>query len=153
MRFLELKIPPPVVALLVGAAMWFVSYYGNSIELPLLGRSIAFGVIALIGGAVALSADLAFKRAKTTINPLKPQGSSALVTLGVYSFTRNAMYLGLLLVLLGWSVFLCSAPALLGLVVFIAYITRFQIIPEERVLADKFGSAYTDYRARVRRWL
>jgi len=153
MHFLELKIPPPVAAILIGAAMWLASRSGPSIDLPLLVRGVAFAAISLVGGAAALAGDLAFRRAQTTINPFKPQNTSALVTSGVYRFTRNPMYLGLLLVILGECAFLCSAPALLGPVAFVAYITRFQIVPEERALRAKFGTAYSAYLARVRRWL
>jgi len=150
---LELKVPPPAVAVLVGVAMWFASRVGPSLELPLLPRSISFAVIALAGGAAALAGNLAFRRVRTTPNPFKPQNASSLVTSGIYRFTRNPMYLGLLLVLLGWATFLCSAFALLGLVAFVAYIARFQIVPEERVLLAKFGAAYSEYVAHVRRWL
>ena len=153
MQLLELKIPPPAVAVLIGVAMWFAADSGPSVVLPLLGRSLAFGAIALVGGAMALAGDLAFKRARTTINPFKPQNTAALVTSGVYRFTRNPMYLGLFILLLGWAAFLCSAFALLGPIAFVAYITRFQIVPEERVLSAKFGAAYSEYRARVRRWI
>jgi len=116
-------------------------------------RSLAFAAIALAGGATALAGDLAFKRAETTVNPFKPQNTSSLVTSGVYRFTRNPMYLGLLMVVLGWGAFLCSALALLGPVAFVTYITRFQIVPEERVLLAKFGMTYAAYIGRVRRWL
>ena len=150
---LELKIPPPAVAILIGAAMWLGSPYGPRLELPLIVRSIAAVAIALAGGATALAGDLAFRRAKTTINPFRPQNTSSLVTSGIYRFTRNPMYVGLLLVVLGWAMFLCSAVALLGPVAFVAYITRFQIIPEERVLSDKFGPSYAEYMTRARRWI
>jgi len=153
MHLLELKVPPPAVAALVGAAMWFAARIGPSLELSLLARSIAFGVIALAGGAIALSGNLAFRRARTTPNPFRPQNASSLVSTGIYSVTRNPMYLGLLLVLLGWAAFLCSALALFGPIAFLAYIARFQIVPEERVLLAKFGAAYSEYLARVRRWL
>jgi protein-S-isoprenylcysteine O-methyltransferase Ste14 len=153
MQFLELKIPPPVVVIVVGLAMWFASRTGPSIDLPMLVRSLALAAFALAGGVTALVGDLAFKRAHTTINPLKPQNTSSLVTFGVYRFTRNPMYLGLLLALLGWSAFLCSALTLVGPAFFVAYITRFQIIPEERILLAKFGEAYSAYLVRVRRWL
>jgi protein-S-isoprenylcysteine O-methyltransferase Ste14 len=151
--WLELKIPPPVVAFLIGVAMWLVSTTGPSVDLPLLVRSLAFGGIAVLGGAVALAGDLEFRRARTTINPLRPQKTTALVTSGVYRFTRNPMYLGLLLVVTGWCAFLSSAITLLGPVAFASYITRFQIVPEERVLLLKFGASYSNYLARVRRWL
>jgi protein-S-isoprenylcysteine O-methyltransferase Ste14 len=153
MRFLELKIPPPLVALLIGVAMWFAARLGPGLALPLAVRIAALVVLALAGGAIALAGDMAFKRAKTTINPLKPQNATALVTTGVYRYTRNPMYVGLALVVLGWAAFLGSAVALLGIVVFVAYITRFQIVPEERVLSAKFGADYSAYTSRVRRWL
>ena len=153
MHLLELKIPPPVVAVLVGTGMWFASPYPVPPEFPFLLRLVAFIVIALAGGGIALAGDLAFKRASTTINPFRPQNTTALVTTGVYRRTRNPMYVGLTLVLLGWAAFLVSAWALLGPVVFVLYITRFQIAPEERVLSAKFGAEYAAYRSRVRRWL
>jgi len=153
MRALELKIPPPVVALLIGAAMWLAARYGATLDLPFSVRVVALVVAVLAGGATALAGDLEFKRAETTINPLKPEKSTALVTSGIYRFTRNPMYVGLTLALVGWTAFLCSAWALPGPVVFVLYISRFQIAPEERVLSAKFGQAYADYRSRVRRWL
>jgi protein-S-isoprenylcysteine O-methyltransferase Ste14 len=153
MRALELKIPPPIVALLVAIAMWAASRTGSALELPLLVRAVTAIAIALIGGGIGLAGDLSFKRAKTTINPMKPEKTSALVTSGIYRFTRNPMYLGLLLVVVAWAVFLASAWALAGPVAFVLYIRRFQIAPEERVLSAKFGAAYSDYTARVRRWL
>jgi protein-S-isoprenylcysteine O-methyltransferase Ste14 len=152
-HLLELKVPPPAVAVLIGVAMWFGSRYGPSVEWPLVVRSTAFVVIAMAGGATALAGDLAFKRAQTTINPFKPQKTSALVTSGIYRLTRNPMYLGLLMVVLGWAAFLGSAVALLGPIAFVAYITRFQIIPEERVLSAKFGAAYAEFLNRTRRWI
>lgn len=153
MNALELKIPPPAVALLIAIAMWFAARTGPSIDLPLQLRSVAFGAFALSGGAVALAGDWAFRRARTTINPFRPQNTSALVTSGVYRYTRNPMYVGLLLVVVGWCAFLGSATALVGPIAFVAYITRFQILPEERVLLSKFGASYSDYLTRVRRWL
>ena len=110
-------------------------------------------MLALAGGAIALAGSLEFKRARTTVNPFKPESSTALVTSGIYRFTRNPMYVGLALLLLGWSAFLCSAWALFGPVIFVLYINRFQITPEERVLSAKFGAAYAEYTTRVRRWL
>lgn len=153
MRALELKIPPPIVALLIGAAMWFAARTGPAIELSLFARTFAFVAIALAGGALALAGDMEFKRARTTVNPFRPQNTSTLVTSGVYRFTRNPMYVGLALVVLGWAAFLCSAWALAGPVAFVLYISRFQIAPEERILSARFGAAYSDYVSRVRRWL
>ena len=153
MRVLELKVPPPIVALLTGAVMWLISPLGPSVELPRWVRIVSVGTISIGGGAVALAGFIAFRRARTTINPLRPANASILVTAGVYRFTRNPMYLGLLLVLVAWAVRLSSLSALAGPLFFVLYIHRFQIAPEEKVLAAKFGKDYSDYAAQVRRWL
>jgi protein-S-isoprenylcysteine O-methyltransferase Ste14 len=153
MRALELKIPPPVVALLIGTAMWFASRAGPSLDVSLVGRSVVAAVVAALGGAISLAGDIEFRRARTTVNPWRPQNASSLVTSGVFRFTRNPMYLGLLLVLVGWAVFLASAWPVAGPPAFMLCIGRLQIEPEERVLVAKFGAAYADYASRVRRWL
>ena len=153
MPSLELKIPPPAVALVAALAMWWVSRYGVLEGVPPLWRIGAALVIAAIGAAFDVAGIIAFGRAKTTVNPMKPEKSAALVSSGVYRITRNPMYVGMVFILLAWAVYLASAWALFGPLVFAAYITRFQIKPEERVLADRFGNAFASYQARVRRWL
>jgi protein-S-isoprenylcysteine O-methyltransferase Ste14 len=152
MRSLELKIPPPLVALLIAAAMWGFSGTGR-IEMPIAVRVGAGLVAVLIGLGIAVSGVIAFRRAHTTVSPLKPETASRLVTSGVYRFTRNPMYLGLCLVLTGWAFVLSSALMLLGPVAFILYITQFQIVPEERMLSRLFPEAFADYQAKVRRWI
>jgi protein-S-isoprenylcysteine O-methyltransferase Ste14 len=152
-RSLELRIPPPVVGLIVGGGMWTVAHLPPVLPLPKLGRlSVAF-VLGSIGVAVAIGGVRSFRRARTTVNPLKPETSAALVSTGVYSFTRNPMYLGMALALFAWAVYLSSMWSLLGPVLFALYITRFQIVPEERVLARLFGAPFAAYKKRVRRWL
>jgi protein-S-isoprenylcysteine O-methyltransferase Ste14 len=153
MRTLETKIPPPAVALLVAAAMWGISRVTPMIDVPAVIRMVAGIALAVAGGAIALAGNLTFRRAGTTVNPFKPETASSLVTSGVYRVTRNPMYVGLGLLLLGWAAYLCSIPALLCLPVFVWYINGFQIAPEERALMSLFGAAYTDYQTRVRRWL
>lgn len=150
---LDLKIPPPLVAAITAGAM-----YGVAQLLPVLALSPTVRVgtalaLAAVGASFDMAGLLAFRRAKTTVNPMTPQRSRSVVSTGVYRFTRNPMYLGLVFFLLAWAVYLASAWVLLGVPVFMAYITRFQIQPEERVLAARFGKSYTDYCARVRRWL
>jgi protein-S-isoprenylcysteine O-methyltransferase Ste14 len=98
MRSLDLKVPPPAVALLIGTAMWFASRSGPSLDLSLLVRSVAGFVVAALGGAISLAGDIEFRRARTTVNPWRPQNTSSLVMSGIYQRTRNPMYLGLLLV-------------------------------------------------------
>jgi protein-S-isoprenylcysteine O-methyltransferase Ste14 len=150
---LELKIPPPVVALLVALAMWFAALATPPVGMPLSARVALATMLALLGVAFSGTAVVLFRQAKTTRNPLHPQAASSLVRSGAYKFSRNPMYLGLLLLLLGWAAALSSAPALLGPVIFAAYITRFQIKPEERALAALFGAEYDNYTRSVRRWL
>jgi protein-S-isoprenylcysteine O-methyltransferase Ste14 len=150
---LELRIPPPVVAALCAVVMWFAGQLLHSLDFDFPGRFtliVALVVIGLLVGGIAFSQ---FTRARTTVNPVKPQESSVLVTRGVYRWTRNPMYLGMLIVLVAWAFFVSDALAFLVLPLFIAYINRFQIQPEERVLRGRFGAQFDDYCARVRRWL
>ena len=153
MRSLELRIPPPVAGLVVAAGMWTVAHLPPILELPKLVRLLVAAVLIAIGVAVAIGGVMSFRRAKTTVNPLKPETSAALVSTGVYSFTRNPMYLGMVLALFAWAVYLSSIWALVGPVLFGLYITRFQIVPEERVLDRLFGAPFAEYKKRVRRWL
>jgi protein-S-isoprenylcysteine O-methyltransferase Ste14 len=153
MASLELKIPPPAVGLLVAGAMWWVSRYGVLDAVPTGWRIGVALVVAAIGVAFDVSGIIAFARAKTTVNPMKPENSAAVVSSGVYRITRNPMYVGMAFILLAWAVFLASPWALLGPLVFAAYITRFQIKPEERALAARFGAEFASYQAHVRRWL
>lgn len=153
MNALELKVPPPVVALALALAMWAISRLTPTVDVGLLPRVAAGSTLALIGGAFSAAGITAFRRAKTTLNPMKPEAASALVTSGVYRVTRNPMYLGLLFVILGWAAALGEPYALIGPVVFVIYMTRFQIKPEERVLRNTFGEPYTSYLEQVRRWL
>ena len=116
----------------------------------LTGAALA---LAGVGASFDLAGLLAFRKAKTTVNPLTPNKSATVVTTGVYRLTLNPMDLGLALMLLALAVYLASPWALLGPLVFAAYITRFQIVPEERILTARFGTAYSAYCAQVRRWL
>ena len=94
-----------------------------------------------------------FRRGKTTVNPMTPEAASTLVTAGVYRWTRNPMYLGFGVALVGWAVWLANGAAFVPLFLYVLYMNRFQIGPEERALEARFGAAFTDYRKRVRRWL
>jgi protein-S-isoprenylcysteine O-methyltransferase Ste14 len=150
---LELRIPPPVIALLIAAAMWAISRVTPLVEVPLVMRTAVAIIFAIAGGSISVAGVRAFRRAQTTVNPLKPQTSSSLVCGGIYAVTRNPMYVGMSCLLLGWSVFLASAWTLAGPLAFVLYMTRFQIVPEERALLSLFGADYAAYTCRVRRWL
>ena len=153
MHALELKIPPPVVALVNVGAMWGISLFAPLLEMPTFIRVTAAVTIALAGFGIGLAGIIAFRRARTTANPMKPETTSALVCSGIYRATRNPMYAGVLFLLVAWAVSLSSGWALLGAMAFMLYINRFQITPEERVLLAMFGTDYAAYKTRVRRWL
>jgi len=153
MRWLEARIPPPVVAATIALLMWLTAPAAARLfAAPSLRLALGL-VIALLGGVIAVAGARAFSRARTTVNPLKPEQASALVTGGIYRATRNPMYVGVALVLVGFAAWLWWWPALLGPMTFVAYITRFQILPEERALGARFGAEFETYRRRVRRWL
>lgn len=150
---MNLMVPPPIVLAIIGFLMWIVS------------RTLAWGqfafpfqatiaIVLLIAGLILMGVAVAsFISAKTTVNPLKPSRATSLVTTGVFRISRNPIYLGDLLVLSALAVWLGNVFNLLLLALFIGYINRFQIIPEERALAALFGERYIAYCARVRRWL
>jgi protein-S-isoprenylcysteine O-methyltransferase Ste14 len=150
---LENRIPPPVVGALVAALMWGISGVGPRLPLAPWASYLLAAVFAIAGIAFDVLGIAAFRASRTTVNPLKPERASALVTGGVYRITRNPMYVGLLLLLLAWASYLAALLPLLGPVLLVVYLTRFQIQPEERVLQGIFGEAYSTYAARVRRWL
>ncbi len=153
MNWLDHRIPPPVVGVIMVAAMWGVSSVGPVFAIPPMVKYIAIALLAAAGIAFDVSGILAFRAARTTVNPLKPEQASNLVTAGIYRVTRNPMYVGMALLLLAWAVYLSALLPFAGIVAFVLYLTRFQIQAEERVLERLFGEQYASYAARVRRWL
>jgi len=133
--------------------MWFSSSLVPSVAVPFGVRVGVALALVIIGQSFSISGMVSFRRAKTTMHPMKPSAASSLVTGGVYRFTRNPMYLGLSITLMGWAVFLSNPLALLAVPLFVLYINRFQINPEERVLSSLFGAEYAAYTEKVRRWL
>jgi protein-S-isoprenylcysteine O-methyltransferase Ste14 len=153
MRVLELKVPPLAVGVLLAALIWLVSRLLPSFKFVFPGRQFLALTLAIAGAMIIVLGVASFRRAKTTINPMKPESSSSLVISGIYKLSRNPMYLGFLLVLVGWAVLLSNALAFVFVPAFIFYMNRFQIDPEEKALAGKFGQEFLDYKSRVRRWL
>lgn len=153
MEHFELRIPPPVVTL-IGAILIWLSYK----ILPFLNfgfkGQLGIGIILIIlAGVLGMGGILSFYKVSTTINPGKPELSTSLVTDGIYKFTRNPMYLGLFFGLCGFAVLLGNPLNILILILFVLYITRFQIMPEERRLREKFGVEYEDFLRTTRRWI
>ena len=152
MHLMKLVIPPPILGLITGLGIWGVSQLAL-LQLTFIGQKPIAIVFIACGVLIELIAVAAFFRAKTTVNPLRPDTASKLVVQGLYHYTRNPMYLGLVVVLLGWTVWLGN-PFGLGLVaVFVWYMTVFQIKPEEAALKQLFGVDYAAYCQRVRRWV
>ena len=153
MKFLEHKVPPPLVGLVVGGLMWSLATLVAPLEVPFVVRVAGALVLLLLGLGIAISGVVSFRRAKTTVNPVKINTASSLVSSGVFRLTRNPMYLGVLIALAGWAVYLANWLALPGLPLFVLYMNRFQIGPEERMMATLFGADYAAYKERVRRWI
>ncbi|HGM4787168.1 MULTISPECIES: isoprenylcysteine carboxylmethyltransferase family protein [Stenotrophomonas] len=153
MTWLETRIPPPLVMLLCAGIGWLGSRLWLEAVLPLPMRALMSGGVMAIGVALNLLPKLAFQRARTTVNPLRPSASSALVTRGMYRYTRNPMYLGQATILTGAMLYLQNTIALLAVPLFVLYITWLQIMPEERALLARFPDVYPMFRQRVRRWL
>lgn len=154
MRFLELKVPPVVLLVLAAGLMrWLASLTFPPLPLPAAVRLTLAFALGLAGLGIGLAGIVAFRRARTTVDPLHPEAATSLVSGGIYRHTRNPMYLGMLLLLAGWAAWLAAPAALLGLPVFVLCINRLQIVPEERALSARFGTAFESYRSRVRRWL
>lgn len=150
---MNLLIPPPVVVALAAAAMWGMDRAIDAPGLP--GGLRAPLAIALAAGAASLMAAalVTMMRAKTTFNPLKPETSARLVTHGVFRFSRNPIYLADLLLLVAFGAWLGNPATLPVLPLFVLYLARFQIRPEEDALEKLFGEEFRAYRARVRRWI
>lgn len=153
MKVLELKVPPVLLMLIFAIAIWFSQPLLPQVIQPSTATLIVALVLMFAGILIALLGVYAFKKAQTTVDPTKPDASSSLVRSGIYQLTRNPMYVGFSLCLAAFSVYLASPFSLFLVVLFGWYLTRFQIMPEERILQGIFGQPYQDYCQQVRRWL
>ena len=149
---MELKLPPALVFLFFGLGMYLVSKFLPFGFFDFSGRTILFRVLLGLAVVISIIALVQFYRAKTTIDPSNPAKTSFLVTKGVYRISRNPMYLAMLLLLLALGIALGNAFNTLIAAGFVAFMNRFQIIPEERFLLDKFGSSFKEYCTLTRRW-
>ncbi len=151
MKNLELKLPPAAVWFICVLIMWGIARLLPFLALPRM--PIVAIVIVGIGIGIAFAGVWSFHKARTTINPLNPSQATHFVSKGVYQLSRNPMYVGLACSLIAWTIWLTYLLTWIGIPLFIAYMTRFQIIPEERALKLKFGKEYENYCLKVRRWL
>lgn len=150
---MALKVPPLLLVVLFAFAAWLLSYSGLgwNWEVPVqIGWLIGW---SLVGFAFAFAGVWSFRRGNTTVDPTRPENASKLINSGIYQVTRNPMYVGFACALIGWGGYLSDPLALSLVPLFIWYLTRFQIKPEEQALTELFGQEYKDYCAQVRRWL
>lgn len=150
---LTLRIPPDFVALLVVGAMWLASRLGGDVfvaEQWRLGGAIFFLGLGMV---LIILARVQFAQRSTTFSPIEPSRATHLVVDGVYRISRNPMYVGTWCVLFALAVWWANWYAALVSFVYVWYIDRFQIRPEEAILSSKFGREYDVYTHRVRRWV
>ena len=148
---IKTKFPPPLVALTFG---FLINYTKNIFPKIEIKKEIIIGSFMIISGLIViLSAITLFKKYQTTITPLNPANATKLITDGIYKFSRNPMYLGLLLVLFGISIILNPIGGLFLIPLFILYLNFFQIIPEENAMVDLFKNEFLEYKKNVRRWI
>jgi protein-S-isoprenylcysteine O-methyltransferase Ste14 len=150
---LELKIPPFIQVLVTASLMWALAVAVPSLGFTLSVSPLVALLLAAIGVAFALLGVLEFRSAGTTVDPRVPDQSVSLVVSGVYRISRNTMYVGFSLALIAWGIYLSNIASLVLLPAFVIYMNRFQIVPEERHMREKFGEAYLQYQTEVRRWL
>ena len=153
MNALALKVPPVAQVIITAAAMYGVSKMVPALTFSLNGSTALAVALGVMGLSLGIMGVTQFRIAQTTPNPQALEKVSSLVTSGVYQYSRNPMYVGLVLILLGWAFYLSHFLAFVLLPIFILYMTRFQIQPEEQMMARKFGKTYQDYLNKVRRWI
>ncbi len=153
MPSLELKVIPPFQVIILGFASWWLHGHTDFGHVHFGFEYVLSRVLLLLALAIAAGSIYQFWRHQTTVNPTRLSQTNSLITGGLFALSRNPIYVADALVLVAWSIYLGFWPALVTVPVFMAYVTRFQIIPEERVLAEKFGDAYSEYCERVRRWI
>ena len=153
MKSLELKVPPLILAIAFALIMYGVALLLPAADLTIDARTSVAIVFAGLGALIVAAGIVAFRRHKTTANPMAPEQAATVVVDGIYRFTRNPMYLGFVLMLAGWAVYLANAGAVLLVPGFVFWMTEWQIKPEERALAIRFGAEYAEYVDAVRRWI
>ena len=153
MKALELKIPPAAQFLAAAAGMWLIAKYAPSLEFTMPARKVLVVVFFCLGGMAAMPAIAAFRAAGTTVDPRFPDKASGLVASGIYRYSRNPMYLGLLCLLIAWAFYLSNLLGFACLPLFVLGMNRLQILPEEIAMEKQFGDEYRAYRKSVRRWI
>src|SRR6056300_855687 len=148
---METKIPPPIVTLVFGLSIYFTRGIFPMVEFTYSGY---LGILLLLLGLfILISAVRLFRKGKTTVNPLSPEQATKLVTNGIFQYSRNPMYLGMAFILSSMAVFFNLIGGAILIVLFCFYITKFQIIPEERAMTNLFPQDFPKYMQATRRWI
>lgn len=150
---MQTKLPPPLVLLIAGGLAWGIDALMPDWRLPIAGMQTLAGLLAGGGLTLMLVAAWWVIRHQTTLNPMRPDKAQHLVTDGPFQHTRNPIYLADAVLLAAWLIWLGNMLSVVTLPLFVFYLTHFQIRPEERALALKFGEDYRTYCRRVRRWI
>ena len=150
---MKVIIPPAIQGPIILGLSWFAAKRFPELVISIPSAVIIAIVLSIVGLLIIAVSIIGFNRRETTMNPLTPNATRTLVTGGLYKFSRNPMYVGVLLILLAWPTFLENIAAFAPVPLYIIFMTIFQIKPEERVLEEKFGQEYIDYKKRVRRWI
>ncbi|WP_373943023.1 isoprenylcysteine carboxylmethyltransferase family protein [Vibrio chagasii] len=153
MKFLELKVPPVALFILVLVASYFSAQQLSTGAIGMPFKLIVLGVGIVLSGVIGLASVWEFRKQKTTVNPIKVETASTVVDSGVFGYTRNPMYLGLFILLFCFGYFFQNIFSVLLSFAFVIYMNQFQIKPEERALEQLFGAEYVDYKQKVRRWV
>ncbi|MCB1948129.1 isoprenylcysteine carboxylmethyltransferase family protein [Nitrosomonas sp.] len=153
MRRQKLLIPPALIWIVFAAAMWVLSVSVPVLLLKTEPHFVLPLILIAIGVIIITSCAVIFMCQKTTLNPMKPELTTTLIKTGLYQYSRNPIYLGFVIMLTGWGLYLNNAPGLILVVGFIYYMNRFQIEPEEESLSRIFGTEFELYKRTVRRWL
>ena len=148
-----LRILPGIQVLFFSSAMLVISRYAIKASFSFTGIN-EFALICLTGGVVMIGSGIViFRKAETTVAPLHPDKATSLVTRGIYQYTRNPMYFGLLLILFSFGLYLQNLASMFALPIYVWFISKYQIIQEEEALYKVFGDDYQNYQDRVRRWI
>ena len=146
-----IKIPPPLIVLVLIISIYFSSKKIDLINIP-FQLEISFFILSL-GILVFINPVLKFIKSKTTINPIQFEETNRLVTSGIFKYSRNPMYLGMLMIIISTSIFYLNIYSILTPFLFVFWINKFQIKREEIFLTEKFGKEYLSYKNKTRRWL
>lgn len=150
---MHLKIPPLIFSAFLALLMWVCALFVKITEMEFPGRLILSLLVLIFGVSAVVLGILTFRRLQTTVNPMRPGDASRLVAEGVFKFSRNPMYVGFFIILLAWALYLANILNTLVLIFYVWFINRYQIVPEEKILLEKFGQEYQQYLTKTRRWI